>query len=163
MSSRRKIEIEDHLSVDEVDGLLNEYKIYYTLYKRLIFLKLLMKGETIEFTSEFMGIHKETGFRWLKRYNEEGFEGLVPKYGNCGRHSLLKDEEKEELKRILSDPKKNYTVKDAHRIIKDKFGIDYSIKQVWVITRKQLGLNYGKPFIKYSKTPENPELDLKKN
>ena len=162
MKSGRKIQIKNHLSANEVEDLLNEFKIYYILYRRLIFLKLLMKGETVKFASEIIGIRRETGSKWLKEYNEEGFEGLMPNYGNCGRHSLLTDEQKHELKKILSDPEKNYTIKDAHKIIKDKFGIDYSIKQVWVITRKELGLNYGKPFIKYSEMPENPELDLKK-
>jgi len=162
MKSGRKIQIKNHLDINDVENLLSEFKIYYTIYRKLIFLKLLMKGETVKFASEIIGIRRETGSKWLKEYNKEGFEGLVPKYENCGRHSLLTAQQKEELKEILSNPEKNYTLKDAHRIIKEKFGITYSIKQVWVITRKQLGLNYSKPFIKYSETPENPELNLKK-
>lgn len=162
MASGRKIEIKNHLNANDVEDLLNEFKVYYTLYRRLIFLELLLKGETVKFASEILGIRRETGSRWLKEYNEKGFDGLMPNYGNCGRHSLLSIEQKQELKEILSNPEKNYTLKDAHKIIKEKFGIDYSIKQVWIITRKELGLNYGKPFIKYSKMPETPELDLKK-
>lgn len=162
MKSGRKIKIENHLNENDIEDLLNEFKQYYATYRRLLFLKLLMKGETIKYASEILGIRRETGSRWLKQYNKEGFGGLSPNYENCGRHSLLIKEQKQELKKILSDPEKNYTIKDAHKIIKDKFGIDYSIKQVWVITREQLGLNYGKPFIKYSNAPENPEIELKK-
>jgi len=162
MASGRNIEIKNHLDANEVENLLNEFKVYYTLYRRLIFLKLLMKGETVKFASEILGIRRETGSRWLKEYNEKGFDGLMPNYGNCGRHSLLTDKQKQELKKILSNPEETYTLKDAHNIIKEKFGVDYSTKQVWVITRKELGLNYGKPFIKYSEMSETPELDLKK-
>jgi len=140
VKSRRKIEINNHLSANEVEDLLNEFKIYYTLYRRLSFIELLMKGETVKFASETIGIRRKTGSKWLKQYNEEGFDGLMPNYRNCGRHSLLTNEQKEELKKILSDSKKNYTIKDAHKIIKDKFGIDYLIKQVWVITKEELGL-----------------------
>ena len=162
MKSGRKIQIKNHLEINEVENLLSEFKIYYIIYRKLIFLKLLMKGETVKFASEIIGIRRETGTQWLKKYNKDGFEGLMPKYENCGRHSFLTVQQKEELKEILSNPEKNYTLKDAHRIIKEKFGINYSIKQVWVITRKELGLNYSKPFIKYSEAPEIPELDLKK-
>jgi len=161
--SGRKIKIKNHLSANEAEDLLNEFKIYCTLYKRLLFINLLMKGETVKFASTTSGIRRETGSKWLKQYNEEGLDGLMPNYRNCGRHSLLTGEQKEELKRILSDSKKNYTIKDVHKIIKDKFEIDYSIKQVWVITKEELGLNYGKPVIKYSEIPENPEIDLKKH
>jgi len=162
MKSGRKIKIENHLNENDVDDLLNEFKQYYTIYRRLLFLKLLLKGETVKYASEILGIRRETGSRWLKQYNKDGFEGLSPNYENCGRHSLLTEEQKQELKKTLSDPEKSYTIKDAHKIIKDKFGIDYSIKQVWVITREQLGLKYGKPFVKYSNAPENPEIELKK-
>ena len=48
-------------------------------------------------------------------------------------------------------------------LIEEKYGITYSEKQVWVITRQKLNLNYGKPFIQYNARPENPEKDLKKN
>lgn len=33
---------------------------------------------------------------------------------------------------------------------------------MWVITRKKLGLNYGKPMLKYNTRPENAEKNLKK-
>ena len=48
-------------------------------------------------------------------------------------------------------------------LIEEKCGITYSEKQVWVITRQKLNLNYGKPFTQYNTRPENPEEDLKKN
>ncbi|GAA5818484.1 MAG: Pseudogene of conserved hypothetical protein [Methanobrevibacter sp. CfCl-M3] len=38
-----------------------------------------------------------------------------------------------------------YTIDDVRKLIKDKYGIEYSYKQVWFITIKKLGLNYGKP------------------
>jgi transposase len=140
MKSGRKFKIENHLSLDEINELLKKFKEPHMIYQRLILLKLLNNGKTIKEASEFIGVRRETGSRWLKRYNENGVEGLMLDYKNCGRHSFLTDEQKRDLKEILSKLEKNYTLKDAKKIIKDNYGIDYSEKQVWVIIREQLGL-----------------------
>ena len=63
----------------------------------------------------------------------------------------------------LSNLKEKYNLKDVGNLIEEKYGIRYSEKQIWVITRQKLNLNYGKPFIQYNTRPENPEEDLKKN
>ena len=38
-----------------------------------------------------------------------------------------------------------YETRTWIKLIRDKYGIDYSYKQVWIITRKKLNLNYRKP------------------
>lgn len=45
---------------------------------------------------------------------------------------------------------------------KDKYGVDYSYKQVWVITREKLNLNYRKPYLKFNEAPEDAEEQLEK-
>ena len=45
-----------------------------------------------------------------------------------------------------------------------RFGVKYSYKQVWEITRKKLGFNYCKPFIIYNEAPVNADdILLKKH
>ena len=101
--------------------------------------------------------------RWVKQYNENGIAGLFLNYSNCGRKSYLTDQQLNELKEIITGNEEKYNLKDVRNLIKEKYGITYSEKQIWVITRQKLNLNYGKPFIKYNTRPENPEEDLKKN
>ena len=87
----------------------------------------------------------------------------MPKYKNCGSKCRLNNEQLLELSKILTDQNESYTLKDAQKIIQEQFGVSYSPKQVWVITREKLGLNYRKPFITYKEAPENAEELLKKN
>ena len=106
---------------------------------------------------------EKTGERWVKQYNEKGVDGLFSNYSNCGRKSYLTDQQLKELKEIITGNEEKYALKDVQNLIEENYGISYSEKQVWVITRKKLNLNYGKPFIKYNTRSENPEEDLKKN
>ncbi|MCC7553245.1 MAG: hypothetical protein KO202_01950 [Methanobacteriaceae archaeon] len=55
-----------------------------------------------------------------------------------------------------------YTINDIKKIISDKFGVNYSYKQVWVIVRKKFGLNYTKNFSNYDSKPDTAREDLKK-
>jgi transposase len=150
MINENNVEIEDHLGIYEIDELLKDYKIQLRIYTRIIFIKLLRQNWTIKDAAEFLKISERTGHNWLKRYNNEGLNGLIPNFGG-GRPSYLTKEELNELYLILKDKNANYTIKNVKKLIFEKFGIDYSYKQVWFITRKKLGLNYGKP------SPESPD------
>ena len=52
-------------------------------------------------------------------------------------------------------------MKDVHLFINEKFNVDYSLKQIGKIVRK-LGYNYSKAYLKFSKSPEDAEEQLKK-
>lgn len=161
MVGKSKIIIEDHLTMKEINKLISELKIEVNLYKRLLFLKSLKKGDSVTHASELVGVNRGTGFRWIKQYNENGLDGLMPKYGG-GRPSFLSDEQLKELKKILSDPNENYSIHEVQALIKEKYNVEYSYKQVWEIVRKKLALNYSKPFPVYEYKPENAEKILKK-
>jgi transposase len=120
-----------------------------------------MQKKPISHAAEFVGVTRETGFNWLKKYNEKGFDGLIPKYGG-GRPSFLTDEQFEELKEIIINSEKNYSIREVQKLIKDNYGVNYSYKQVWEISKKKLNLNYGKPFPIYDKKLDNAEEILKK-
>ena len=52
-------------------------------------------------------------------------------------------------------------MKDVQHIVKEKFNVNYSLKQIGVITKK-LGYNYSKAYPIFTKTPKNAEKVLKK-
>jgi transposase len=161
MAGKSKIIIEDHLTMDEINKLISDLKIEVNLYKRLLLLKSVKQGTPINQASEFVGVNRGTGFRWIKQYNEYGLNGLIPKYAG-GRPPFLSEDQFKELKNILSDPSENYSIHEVQTLIKDKYGVEYSYKQVWEIVRKKLGLNYSKPFPVYENKPINAENILKK-
>ena len=155
--------IEKHLTISEIEAMLKEYKEQYDIYRHLLLIRMVAKGESIAKASKNMNISRKTGERWVKQYNEQGIDGLFSNYSNCGRKSYLTEAQLEELREIITGSEEKYNLKQVHDLIKDKYGVDYSEKQVWVITREKLNLNYGKPFVKYNTHPENPEEYLKKN
>ncbi|MEN4029821.1 MAG: helix-turn-helix domain-containing protein, partial [Methanobacterium sp.] len=64
-----------------MDEIISGLKIDVKVYQRAIFLKMVMQKKPISHAAEFVGVTRETGFNWLKKYNEKGFDGLIPKYG----------------------------------------------------------------------------------
>lgn len=153
----------DENEIEELNECIAKYRPSHKMYIKLIAVKDVKTGKTRTEVSENLHVNRRTVGNWVKSYEEEGIAGLMPKYENCGLKCRLSNEQLLELKEILTDPKESYSLKDAKKIIKDRFDVDYSIKQVWVITRKKLGLNYRKPFIKYNEAPENAEGIFKKN
>jgi putative transposase len=151
----------DELSMSDIDELISDCKVSIRLYQRLIFLKFIKKGFNIREASDFVGVVRQTGARWLKGYNNNGLDGLMPKFGG-GRPSFLTDNQKDELRKIITSPDANYSIMQIRNMIHDKYDVDYTYKQVWVIVRVKFGLNYTKPFPNYDNSPETAREDLKK-
>jgi len=57
MSAGRKFEIEDHLSVNDLNCIIKDSKIQSKISKRTIFIKMLLQGSTIK-TSEVVGVQR---------------------------------------------------------------------------------------------------------
>ena len=155
--------IEKHLELSEISEMLREYKEYYNVYRRLLIIHMVANGESIAKASKNINISRKTGERWVRQYNENGVDGLFSNYSKCGRKSYLTEQQLNELKEIITDNEEKYNLKDVRNLIEEKYDITYSEKQVWVITRQKLNLNYGKSFIEYNTRSENPEEVLKKN
>lgn len=150
----------DKLEEDEIKLLekyLNEYKESYKIYIRILAVRMVKMGQTRTSVGEYLRKDRKTVGNWVKAYDKQGINGLIPDYSKCGAKSKLTDEQLTELKNTLTNPNENYTLKDAKKLIESKFGVTYSDKQVWEIVKKKLGLNYRKPFITYNEAPENAE------
>jgi transposase len=161
MINEHGVEIADHLGIGDLNEIISECKTQIRFFKRLMFIKSLMQGSTIFEATEFVGYSERTGYNWLKSYNQKGLDGLVPNFGG-GRPSFLTEEQLKELHEILKDKNSNFTIENTRMLIHEKFGIKYSYKQVWEITRKKLKLNYAKPSPKSQDRPKNRKELLKK-
>ena len=95
----------------------------------------------------------------VKTCEKEGLEGLKPSFEG-GRPSKLSYEELIELDKIIENTP-DLSMKDVQLLIKEKFNVDYSLKQIGVITKK-LGYNYSKAYPIFKKAPKDAEEQLKK-
>lgn len=114
----------------------------------------LYSGLSVPEASEKLGITKVTGYVWLERWNENGYEGIIPSFAG-GRPSKLTEEEKIELKEILKE-RDDWKTKEIRKLICDKFNVEYSLKQVGIIL-KNLGLKFARPYPKDYRRPVDAE------
>ena len=141
----------------ELEKYLKEYRQAHNIYMRILAVRMVKLGQTRTAVAKYVRKDRKTVGKWIKAYDEYGIEGLIPDYSSCGTKSKLSDEQLAELKILLSDPDKHYTIMAAKELIEDKFEVTYSYKQVWEITRKKLGFNYCKPFLIYNEAPADAE------
>ena len=79
---------------------------------------------------------------------------------NGGRKSKFTKEDRKKFEKIL-DTNDNLTITDAKNILRDDFGLDFTLGYVGRLVR-DLGFNYGSPNNRYNEEPENAEEILKK-
>ena len=158
--SKEKITTEEE--VKDLTKHLKDYKHQFKMYIRILAVRMVKLGETRTNTGEYLHVNRQTVGKWVRIYDKEGIEGLIPDYSNCGVKSRLNDDQLEELYEILTDPNSHYTIKETKKLIKDNYNVDYTIKQVWVITRLKFGLKYRKTFIRYHEEPPEARQDFKK-
>ena len=140
-----------------LEKYLKEYRQAHNIYMRILAVRMVKLGQSRTSVGEYIRKDRKTVGNWVKSYDEQGIDGLIPDYSKCGTKSKLTDEQLLELKNALTDPNESYTLKDAKKLIEMEFEVTYSYKQVWEIVRKKLGLNYRKPFIIYNESPEDAE------
>ncbi len=149
----------DHATVEEIQNRIKSLEQDIKVLKKLYFINDIYHDYTVSETCEKLGITKPTGQKWLKNWNEKGFESLTRKKGSKGQ-SKLTNKEKQHLDEMIL--KNNFkSTKEVRKFILDEFGVEYSIRQVQRIMR-DLKYNYGKPYPTYSKMPEDAEEQLKK-
>jgi putative transposase len=158
---RKKVYSVNHvISRDELENRIKKVEVEVRILKRLYFIRHLYLGDNIEEAAEKVCISVPTGYEWLKRWNEGGYECLIPQFagGAPGKLTL-------EQQNILDQHIKNHdpiTSKEVKKFIKTEFGVEYSDMHIWRILRGK-NLYYGKPFVKDIRRPDNAEEILKKN
>lgn len=127
--------------------------------ERLIFISLLYDDAGVSKACTCVGIAKATGYSWLKRWNDEGYKGLVPGYG-VGRPSRLSPAQKKTLVAYL-ELRDDWTLREVKEFISEEFGVEYSERHVYSIL-KGLKMRHAKPYPSDYRRPDDAPLQLKK-
>jgi len=155
---KRKILVERHISEKDLEGLIREERDK-RLLERLIFIRDLYDGESVEKAAGKLGRGKQTGYNWLRRWNTKSPEGLKPDFTKAGRHPRLSVEEKRNLENMLRE-RGDWTTKEVRSLIEEKFGVRYCLRSAMRILRS-LGMKYCKPYLRDYRRPEDAEERLK--
>ena len=94
----------------------------------------------------------------VKAWNDNGYDGLKPRFNGGRKPKLSYDKWMKILKEIDN---KGYTIKDVRVYIKSR-GIEYTYDGVWKAVRKRFKVKYSKP-LKNSNRPDNAEDIFKKD
>ena len=151
----RVSKVEDYHSFEELDDLIKKYRTDAEVQNRLLYIRGVKSGLKSNVIAEVLNKTPQICSKWLKDYNEYGIEGITSNRSKSGVKSKLTEKDLEKLRKILTQTGQYYTMEDARDIIYLLFNVKYSFKQTWVIVRKKLNLNYGKPFVNYSEKPDN--------
>jgi putative transposase len=158
MARPEEIGIEKHLTVQDLERQIKTLEKDTRVLKTLYFVRYRYEGKSVEEAARLVGTSKNNAYIWQERWNESGYEGIIPRFAG-GKPSKLTDEQKQDLKERLSSG--SFTTEDVREIIQTKYGVEYTSKQVRIIMRK-MGLNYAKPFQHDYRRPADAEEQLKK-
>jgi len=153
MSGGRRKEIIHHLSEDDLNRLLSE-STDQKLTERLIFLKRVYKGATLEDAADDVGRSSATGTRWARRWNKGGLGLLMPNFGG-GRPPKLDEQQQEQLLELLRDGQP-WKKQEIQHLINEKFDVEFHPVYLSTFLTK-LGLSYAIPRTKRPSRPENAE------
>ncbi len=159
MGRRQTIPIQRKISAEELDRRIKTLEKDTRVLKRLYFIRYRYDGDSVESASEKVGVYKMVGYQWQNRWNDSGYDGLIPRFAG-GKPPKLTQEKMDRLRDILKD-RNDWTTEDVQTLIEKRFGILFSMKHVRTILRK-LGMKYAKPYQHDWRRPGNAEENLKK-
>jgi transposase len=158
MAGKEQIPVDRKVTLDEINSLI-KYENNSRVLKRLYFIKFRCLGDSVEEAVIKVGVTKKTGYYWQEDWNKGGYAALIPHFGG-GRKSKLTDEQIKELRTLLEN-KDYWTTREVLELIKEKYGVEYSQKQIGVILHN-FNMYHSKPYTLDYRRPENAEEILKK-
>ena len=159
MGRKEVLLIDRKIPLDELDQRIRTLEKNTRILKRLYFIRHRYNGDSVEEACEKVGVYKMVGYQWQKRWNEYGYEGLVPRFGG-GKPPKLSEEDMNRLSDTLKE-RDDWTTEDVQRIVKEKFNASFTLKHIRTILRK-MGMHYSKPYQHDYRRPRNAEDILKK-
>lgn len=126
---------------------------------RLRAVRAVQRGRSISDIADAYGTNRSTVFRWLKRFEKEGEDGLIRR-PTSGRPRKLEDLTEGELRDIVLQPASKFgyesdlwTVGRVHVVIEDQYSVFVSKDTIWRRLR-EAGLTYQKPEREYYELDE---------
>ena len=159
MARPESIAIERHITTEELNKRIKSLEKDVRVLQRLYFIKFRYEGLSVEDSAKRIGISKPVAYIWQKRWNEEGYDGLKPKFAG-GKPSKLSKYQKEQLKEILK-MRDDWATEEVRELVFNEFSIEYTPKQIRVIL-KNFGMKLAKPFPHDYRRPVDAEDRLKK-
>ncbi len=150
--------IERKMSEEDLNRLIKSLERSAKVLKKLLFVRYRYNGDSVEDATKKIGITKMMDYLWQKRWNHDGYKGLIPRYARKGP-SKMSTEQKESLKEKLKDGQ--FTTAQVRDIIRNQFGIEYTMKRVWTILKK-MKMRHAKPYPHDRRRPSNADDILKK-
>ena len=161
-----EIDIVRHISETDLNALMKgdmsdlcSFPKAGRVRQRLQFVKLRYSGFPAEEAGRMTGMSKASAYRIQEIWNEGGPDAICPK-NNPGRPPRLSQEQKDEIADLLDACP--LETKDVRLMIKEEYGIEYTMKQVHVNLVK-MGMRHAKPYPKDHRRPDDAEEQLKKN
>jgi len=142
MPKPEQIPIQRHMGLGELNKKISALEKYNKILRRLYFIKCRYGGMSVVAAARQVGITKSVAYNWQRRWNEDGYAGIIPRHAG-GRPSKLSESQKKQLVTLLSQ-KSYWTTVEVKDLIFREFEAEYSPKQVRVILKK-LGTGYAEP------------------
>ena len=120
----RQAYVNKEIPITEIRRVKRDLQKFVDLYEKVTFIEELYCDETVKSAIEKRGKTPQTGYKWLKTWNDEGFDGLFRKEGS-GRISKLSDYQIEILKTNIT-VKGLSSISEIKKEIQREFNVTYS-------------------------------------
>lgn len=165
MSDVEHISVVQHIPLSElelriktVSDEIGKVKRMERAKTRLQFIRLKYKGYSTVDASDALGINHQTGYNWLKGWNENGLNFIEPNYSG-GPKSRLSEEQRWKFK--LWVERENPTTKEALEYIRKNYSVEYTPTHLNRLMAS-LGFKHAKPHLIDRCRPEDCEEIFKK-
>lgn len=132
---------------------------YSTHEIRVRAVEAVSRGMAMLDVADAYGIERTTLYRWMKRYEKDGSNGLHRKNGS-GRPRKLEELDESDLRSIVLEPASSFgyetdlwTVGRVHQVITEQYEVVVSRDTIWRRLR-EAGLTYQKPERQYYQIDE---------
>ncbi len=159
MNRKYNTTVKRWIGKEELVRKIKEKNVEARMFQRLLFIKYLYEGDSVPQAADKVEVTLPVGYEWRNRWNEQGYDGLVPQFDG-GPKSHLSEEEKQDLKNELKQ-RDDWTTKEVRQLIIDRFNVTYTERHVNRLL-KSFGMKYGKPFQQDYRRPDDAETQLKK-
>ena len=159
MGLRLQVEIKE--SREELEKAV-KYAAEASSKERLKMLYWLKTGQVKSRRSlaERLGRDQATITRWLKKYKDEGYRGLLEVKHAPGKEPIVSGESLERLKQKLKEPQGFHSYNQIQQWLKSELGLNIAYKTVYQLVRYSLGAKLKVPRPKSTKQQERKFISL---
>jgi len=156
MNASRRFTVVEHLSNAELDDAIDvaQQADETRLVRRLCFVKNLYEDKTQQQAGAAVGVSQPTSSRWARAWNQNGIEGLRPRFGG-GRPPKLTPTQWDEICALLEDGQP-WTPREINALIEDRYSVACHPTHLARKLRSS-GMHYAKPRPMDPRSPENAE------